>query len=97
MDDDFNREKVETAVKTVDGWGFKDEKQKDFKVIYLTDEKGEGQLYRLDTTENTIQRYVSPNKPGNKTEIPVVVYIGAGVAALALVVRALALINRKRD
>ena len=97
MDEEFNREKVETAVKTVDGWGFKDEKQRDFKVIYLTDEKGDGQLYRLDTTENTIQRYVSPNKPNNKTEIPVYVYLGAARAATALIIRAIALINRRRD
>ena len=97
MDEEFNREKVKTSVKTVDGWGFKDEKQKDFKVIYLTDEKGDGQLYRLDTTESTIQRYVAPNHNNNKTDIPVYVYIGAARAATALIIRAIALVNRRRS
>ena len=97
MDEDFTRETVRIGDKEVDGWSFRETSQKDFKVVCLTDERGDTQLYKLDTVDNTVQRYVHPDHKNNKNELPVYVYIAGVRAGLAMIALAVLVINRKKN
>jgi len=61
MDELFDRCVVNVNGIKVDGYAYKDEKLKDFKIIYLNDEKGNIQLYRYDMLNNMVIRYVNDN------------------------------------
>lgn len=97
MEEDFIRTKVRIADREVYGWSFRDNSQQEFEIVCLTDEKGDTQLYKLDTRDNTVQRYVHPGKKENRKDLPVYVYIAGGRAGLVMIALAIAMINRKKN
>ena len=97
MDQDFIRDIVKVKETEISGWSFKDESQKDFKIICLTDENGDTQLYKFDTRENTVQRYVYHDEKEKGNDLPVYVYIAGGRAAVAMIALAITIISRKKN
>ena len=97
MDQDFIRDIVKVKETEISGWSFKDESQKDFKIICLTDENGDTQLYKFDTRENTVQRYVHHDEKEKGNDLPVYVYIAGGRAAVAMIALAITIISRKKN
>ena len=96
MEDRYIPEKVRiNEEETVDGWGFKESNLTDFKLVHLTDDKGESQLYKLDTKEGSLQRYVIPEEPAPSL-LPYM-YLSGTVAGLVTLVFALILLGRKEE
>ena len=96
MEDRYIPEKVRISEEeTVDGWGFKEGNLTDFKLVHLTDDKGESQLYKLDTKEGSLQRYVIPEEPAPSL-LPYI-YLSGTVAGLVTLVFALILLGRKEE
>ena len=95
MDDLYDQQKVKINDEEVNGWAFREANLTDFKLVYLTDEKGGSQLYKMDTKEQTLQRYVIPEQP--EPSLLPYIYLSGCVAGLVTLVFALALMAKKED
>ncbi|MBE6116307.1 MAG: hypothetical protein E7187_05725 [Erysipelotrichaceae bacterium] len=95
MDDLYDQQKVKINDEEVNGWAFRETNLTDFKLVYLTDEKGGSQLYKMDTKEQTLQRYVIPEQP--EPSLLPYIYLSGCVAGLVTLVFALALMAKKED
>ena len=95
MDDLYDQQKVKIGDEEVNGWAFREGNLKDFKLVYLTDEKGGNQLYKMDIREQTLQRFVIPEQP--EPSLLPYIYLSGCVAGLVTLLFALALLAKKEN
>jgi hypothetical protein len=91
----FTEENVTIGDRTFKGWGYNDPAMKDFKLLYLTDERGKTGLYRYDCKEETLQRYAEPTPPEPEIDIKPYIYLSAAISGAITLLFAMMVIARK--
>ena len=91
----FAEENVRIGERTLKGWGYIDTEMKDFKLLYLTDEKGKTGLYRYDVREETLQRYAEPKPKEPEIDLKPYIYMSAAIAGAFTLFIAMIVIAKK--
>ena len=68
---------------------------RDFKLLYLTDEKGKTGLYRYDLREETLQRYAEPTPPEPEIDLKPYIYLSAAISGAITLLFAMMVIAKK--
>ena len=75
---------------------YKASNMKDFKLFYLTNEDGQKSWYQLDKKENTIQRYVVPEKEVVEEKVDYTEYAYMALGGLGVLSTLLAILSVRR-
>ena len=93
--ENFTEETVKIGDRTLNGWGYIDPEMRDFKLMYLTDEKGRTGLYRYDLRDETLQRYAEPTPPEPEVDLKPYIYLSAAISGAVTLLFAMMVIARK--